>query len=819
MATKKISELEAITEADDSDVLAIVDVSEGKTNKITKNNLLIGAGHSIEMSLNQETYALTLTLKNAAGTELSTASIDLPNENAITNIEYSNGKLTLTKQSGTTTEVDITGLINGLVTESDFETFTTQLNQVLQSLDETKADAEDVEALQTRVTELEQENEDLKKNQLTYTPTPATSHYLKDSADSRFRKFLPIGRTTQESTTGKQLFNANNIPSSTQIVVEDEGKTIKMPIATSGNGGVETGKTLQQLCPILQVGDTVYLYFDRNLGNTSNPIIYLVGSIGEWGMNIAKTITQEMLDSTVILYGNRYISGETGQCILTDFRIVKNSTDQWERYTGGEPAPNPKYPIDIKNTGDNVNLFDKSQVLQNYELRGATAGDEKGQVQPQSGWFVSDFIEVKQNTTYYLSGNKTSGTANALYDENKNCISIITAVKGAITTTDNTKYVRFNGLLNELDNNIKLEQGTKATPYSPYGCGNVNEKVDNKNKFDSEDWYNTLHNINNNAISKETINGIEYYKFKRANETVGKYPYMKGKFKENTQYVISARALRYNNEATSTGFSIHYTDGTFQDTYIRETIEYDYIVISQANKTIDYICLSYANSYSALIRNIQLEENTAPTSYVPHSEQNPSFPLAQGQKFMEGSYPDDDEKVHHKMRKVVINGSESGWIKYNDNEYYTTSVLQDAKKGTSAIYGYCDKVKREANGQIKYSYLSKSNNNLGLDIKQVSTYWGFTGSTVEELKQWLSENPIEIEYELAEEQTEDFTEEQKTAWKEIKKARTYKGGTIISSEDETPANLEVEYVQDTKTYIDNKVTALTNAIISLGGNV
>ena len=36
MATKKISELEAISEAASDDVLAIVDVSETETRKITK---------------------------------------------------------------------------------------------------------------------------------------------------------------------------------------------------------------------------------------------------------------------------------------------------------------------------------------------------------------------------------------------------------------------------------------------------------------------------------------------------------------------------------------------------------------------------------------------------------------------------------------------------------------------------------------------------------------------------------------------------------------------------------------------------------------
>ena len=97
MATKKITQLEALTEADDSDVLVIVDVSEGETKKITKNNFLVGTGHTIELSLDPSTYILTLILKNEAGTALSTQSVNLPSEDALTNITYSNGILTYSR--------------------------------------------------------------------------------------------------------------------------------------------------------------------------------------------------------------------------------------------------------------------------------------------------------------------------------------------------------------------------------------------------------------------------------------------------------------------------------------------------------------------------------------------------------------------------------------------------------------------------------------------------------------------------------------------------------------------------------------------------
>ena len=54
MATKKISELEAITEAADDDILVIVDVSEGVTYKITKANLFSGLTN-IEYTTNKTT--------------------------------------------------------------------------------------------------------------------------------------------------------------------------------------------------------------------------------------------------------------------------------------------------------------------------------------------------------------------------------------------------------------------------------------------------------------------------------------------------------------------------------------------------------------------------------------------------------------------------------------------------------------------------------------------------------------------------------------------------------------------------------------------
>lgn len=170
------------------------------------------------------------------------------------------------------------------------------------------------------------------------------------------------GESQQATRSGKNHFDASQIPSSTNIVVSDNGKTITMPIATSGVGYTATTKKLSELCPKLKVGDIVALRFSRNLGNTYNNFIYLSEVSLVWGMNVSKTITQEMLDSNVALYANRYNNGETGQCILTDFSIMLSSeTDtSWEPYGA---SPSRDYPSPIENIEGNIEIKDEGKNL------------------------------------------------------------------------------------------------------------------------------------------------------------------------------------------------------------------------------------------------------------------------------------------------------------------------------------------------------------------------------------------------------------------------------------------------------------------------
>ncbi len=162
------------------------------------------------------------------------------------------------------------------------------------------------------------------------------------------------GKSEQEIREGTNLFDGSKI-ANTNIIVSDNGQRITIPLATSGNGFVDTASTLKTLCPKLKVGDVAILLFERSSGSNNN-YIYFVSMDRTWVVNTSLTITQEMLDSPVVLYGNRYIAGETEQISLLNFRINLDTVKEWEQFGA---SPSPDYPSEIKSVGD-----DRSVVIE-----------------------------------------------------------------------------------------------------------------------------------------------------------------------------------------------------------------------------------------------------------------------------------------------------------------------------------------------------------------------------------------------------------------------------------------------------------------------
>lgn len=659
MATKKISELEAINAAEDNDVLVIVDTSESTTNKITKGNLLIGAGHTIEMTLN-ENYQIVLVLKNAAGTALSTQTIDLPNENAVTNLAYNNGILTVTKQSGATSQINLTGLIEGLVTENDFNTFKEALQTTLEAINE--KDAEQDEAIAENYKVINKLNEKLENqqkviNQLPQVEGQGTSITLENTIEAQFTKFEIEGNSVQDGS-----------PSPDNEV------------------------------PILSAGD------NENIWN---------GEIERGAIN------GDGLD------------------------------------------------VDATNRVRNVGY---------YELN--------------KGTYTLSYKGAKQSVVYIFNANKVK-VNNPSWENEKSTF-----------TLEENGYIKY--ALKQLDNRemnvndvseIKLEKGNKATPYSPYGMGSINEKIINKNVWDIDKFKN-LYGTN----SYETYNNVECLKLAGATQ---RYNF---DGEENTQYTFQFKLIGSTLNSEIGAFSLVYSDGT-SDYHDGILTPKTYAFTSKANKTLVRIVWNAWNAGNFIYidkNSMQLEPGSTATPYVPHEEQD--YPIFVQQPFRSiGDVRDcfvkksDGWYERHYIGRKIFDGTESWTSQQNCftlsiNDIKPTPNYADRNQLITISNYYIGQVSgyRDAVNDLHVCKAIDPGNPRQVAIKD-------TSKTLAEFKAWLAEQyasgkPVYVDYLLAEPLDLPCTETQIQQLENL--PSTYKDFTIIQSEDETPAYLEVSGIYD-----------------------
>lgn len=184
-----------------------------------------------------------------------------------------------------------------------------------------------------------------------------------------------------------------------------------------------------------------------------------------------------------------------------NIQLEKGSTSsEYEAYTGNSQL----ISLGVEN------LFDKDNVLEGYELKGST-----GDVLANASWYVSDYIKVEPNTRYYLSGNRTSGGSICRYDKDKQYISFQGGTITGVIDTDTAEYIRFNGLLSELNNNVMIEKGSKANSFSPYGTTPIELcKISTYQDYiykSSDKWY--LHK----EIGKVVLDGSESWAYTSPN--------------------------------------------------------------------------------------------------------------------------------------------------------------------------------------------------------------------------------------------------------------------------------------------------------------
>lgn len=415
-----------------------------------------------------------------------------------------------------------------------------------------------------------------------------------------------------------------------------------------------------------------------------------------------------------------------------------------ESQQGASPSPDNLSKIE--------NLEGKNKVKEiNWKqmpsiLTGATITNVNG--------YGTDYIDVDNTKQYIFSYLGTSGSKYIVYyDKDKNFLGYDTEIQiNNFAKWNETGYVRLRidcpqGSVTA----FQLEEGTVATGYVPY------------NSLEIKDVGKNLY-----AGNEITINGTY-----SSNTSVN----LGSRYLSEGTYTISLTNSLPNNCYIYLG-----ANGSIA-TAIRDKATF---TLTEEQNFPTRLVVK-AGTYSNFTTKIMIEKGMVVTDYEPYKSQTEYFPLSEGQKLYKNSYLVGDG-IHHKRKQVVLNGTETSWYtlanQTGTNTSYFVIAKSDMKKASILI---CDKfINRATWNTDEEAIQSIIDNYIRLRINTSRA------STVAELKTWLSNNPIRVEYELAEEEIVPYTEDQKEAWEKLRHFTLFKGINNITS----TANAKITYVRD-----------------------
>lgn len=492
---------------------------------------------------------------------------------------------------------------------------------------------------------------------------------------------------------------------------------------------------------------------------------------------------------SIVIPADLTLNNFTFKPMLLKGIYTANTMLRFEQY-GTMPSTN--YPSEIKTVGSNVQLFDKDNV---NKLNGVP--DISSITANSSG--KTFYIKIEPDT--YTVSRKVIGarfvvgtTANipkigeTIIDRKVNNEgSSIT-----LTTSKNVNYLVVYYLYNSGENeeeildNIKIEKGSVATPYSSYGMGSAEVDVVNK----------TLLNI---ANTEETTKGGITYSIKngilKLNGTATasfdiqlskNIKRKKGKYTHSSSYIQSGLYISFDNLAYT---MISSTVGNKKTFEITEDTTY---------KTY-FIWIDKGTVLSNVEIKLQLEVGDTATDFVEHQSQTAIMPVQQ--EMLQGDYIEDVE--HHEWGKLVLKG-DNVWEKVsnlyqNKTTYFQTQSFDNLLKTEEIISNYFTKKRlweKDVEGIVcdpsrAYSLRIRVNKTIASTPSELNAY----------LKaRYDANDPIVIYYKLANAIDLELTEAQKAVREQ--KLHTYKNITNINLSDEL-ASIDVTYKKDLDTILNN----------------
>lgn len=639
---------------------------------------------------------------------------------------------------------------------------------------------QDVNGITSKVSSVEQSVESITKIEGT---AEGKNIYIDDASAEPLIDIMLEGESQQATRSGKNLLDntaTTKISNGITFTVNSDGTVLV-------DGTNDTSANSSLVINRYDLSPGTYILNGCPSGGASNT----------YRLAIQETGSYSILGSIDIGNGSREFTIDTTTSVQIAIFIQKGLTinnllfkpmlreatiadDTYEQYGA---SPSPDYRSKIENLeGENI----CPSLNTTRTINGVTFTKNKDGSITMNGTATAETtypinvntttntrtVLLKANSKYRMLSSYESGkyTTQVFYLKN----NVMTYSSSLIETVEETKagmYIRVykDAVLDNVTIYPQITKGEEYKPYVPY------------NSLEFKDEGENLYNDNIDNYNKP----IDYWICPVALEQGETYK-LSGKLKGTKMTGCVVAVVPYGNSYSE-----------FKDVVYRYTALNTSGVVSNRTITVDssftspklVICANNKEIFKSLFENyeIQLNKGTVAKPYEPHKQQTEYFPLSEGQKLYKNSYLVDDG-IHHSRKQVVLDGTETGWYTLANQTGTNTSYFcipkSDMKKASTLI---CDKfINRNVWNTDEEGIQSIIDNLIRLRINTSRA------STVAELKTWLSNNHIRVEYELAEEEIVPYTEDQKEAWEKLRHFTLFRGINNITS----TANAKITYVRD-----------------------
>ena len=216
------------------------------------------------------------------------------------------------------------------------------------------------------------------------------------------------------------------------------------------------------------------------------------------------------------------------------------------------------------------------------------------------------------------------------------------------------------------------------------------------------------------------------------------------------------------------------------------------------------------DKFLELFPDLMLEIGSEPTEYTPYQEQTVTLtsdrPLTKWDKL---------EKRNgqwgwvYKSAEVVLDGSEN-WGVYAAYEGFSVGPIFDTPRLRSEGFSERFVCETGITNLGKYTLLWLGVNNHNIYFVRVPQYNAeLSDSGLQDWKDYLAENPLTILTYAAEETFVPLSESEQSA---LNALTTYYPTTVLDNDQ--GCEMSVQYIADTKAYIDKKISAIQAAIVN-----